>query len=489
MIEELYEDNISKDITIEDIIDELSKHNKFGIEKVLKSYKIAEEKHRGVTRQSGEPYIIHPLNVSKILLEMEVWDIDTICAALLHDTIEDSDLTKEDIAREINPSVANLVDGVTKIRRMNFSSKLSQNQANTRKLINGLNEDYRIILIKLADRLHNMRTLEFKKPEKQIENALETLEIFVPLADSLGMYRIRSELEDLSLKYLHPDKYEEIAENKKILINSFRSDLYEVMYKIDLLLNEEKIPHEYKFRTKNIYQTYLELMHGKKIENIYDLYYIKTITDKKDNCYRILGVVHSYPPLSDRFKDYINTVTQRTNLYQSLHTAIIGPNNRLIKVKIRTEKMDKIDAFGYATLVNQPDGPTRTEIQEMIRTDNQFAKRLNDIDKSIIDDSSFDTIIRTDLLSEKIYPYSESGVRKEIPKGSTILDYVALTEPDEIFSYCQALVNEREVGLDYEIRNNDRIVLVPGKVINFDDLNNKVKTEKAKSLIKRSKIS
>ena len=483
MIEEIDEEEKCTDIKIEDIIDELKKHNIFGLNNVLDSYKLAEEKHRGVFRQSGEPYISHPLNVAKILLDMEVWDTDTICAALLHDTIEDTNLTKEDIAREINPSVAELVDGVTKIRRMNFNSKKSQNQANTRKIVNGLNQDYRIILIKLADRLHNMRTLEFKIKEKQIENALETLEIFVPLADSLGMYKIKSELEDLSLKYLHSEKYEEIVENKKILINSFKSDLYEVMYKIDLILQDKNIPHEFKLRTKNIYQTYLELLHGYKIQNIYDLYYIKTITDDIDNCYRILGDVHSYPPISDRFKDYIKN--QRTNLYQSLHTAIIGPNNRLIKVKIRTEKMNRIDAYGYATLLNLHDGPTRSEIQEMIKKNNQFAKRLKDIDSSISDDSSFDTIIRRDLLSEKIYPYSESGVIKEIPKGSTIIDYIALTEPEKITSYNLALVNEKEVGLDYEIRNNDRVVLVPGKVENIENLKSIVRTEKAKALIKR----
>ena len=485
MIEEIDEEEINTDIRIEDILNELKKHNEFGISNVLKSYKLADEKHKGVFRQSGEPYISHPLNVAKILLEMEVWDIDTICAALLHDTIEDTDLTKDDIAKEINPSVAELVDGVTKIRRMNFNSKKSQNQANTRKIINGLNQDYRIIVIKLADRLHNMRTLEFKTKEKQIENALETLEIFVPLADSLGMYKIKSELEDLSLKYLHPDKYEEIVENKQILKNDFKSDLYEVMYKINLILQDKNIPHEFKLRTKNIYQTYLELIDGFKIQNIYDLYYIKTITNNIDNCYRILGIVHSYPPISDRFKDYIKN--PRTNLYRSIHTAVIGPNNRLMKVKIRTEKMNRIDAYGYATLLNLHDGPTRSEIQDMIKKDNQFAKRLKDIDKSIVDDSSFDTIIRRDLLSKKIYPYSESGVIKEIPKGSTILDYIALTEPEKITYYNQALVNEREVGLDYEIKNNDRVVLVPGKVENINSLNDIVRTEKAKALIKRLK--
>lgn len=482
---ENYDCEIKKDLSIDDVVDKLKKHNGFGLENVMKSYEIAEDKHRGVKRQSGEPYIIHPVHVANNLLNMQEWDTNMICAALLHDTIEDTDLTKEDIAKEINPSVANLVDGVTKIRRMNFNSKTSQNQANKRKIMNSLNEDYRILKIKLADRLHNMRTLEYKEKPKQVENALETLEIYAPVANKLGMYRTQSELEDLSLKYSDQDKFKEIVEKKKELENGFKSDLYEIMYKIELILKDKNIPYEFKLRSKNIYQTYLKSLHGYKIENIYDLFYIKIITDEIDNCYRILGAVHSYPPISDRFKDYINTLTQRTNLYQSLHTAIVGPNDRLVKVKIRTNKMDEIAAYGYTALVNQPDGPTRSEIQDMIRKDNQFAKQLYDIDKNIKDDSDFETIIRNDLLSEKIYPYSESGIRKEIPKGSTVLDYIALTEPDRIDQYDRALVNEKEVGLDYEIRNNDRIVLVPGKVMNLENLNNIVKTEKAKSLIKK----
>ena len=470
---------------INDIINTLKEHNKYGIENVIKSYNIAEEMHRGVYRQSGEPYITHPIQVAKNLLDMEVWDIDVICAALLHDVIEDSDITKEDIAKEINPAVANLVDGVTKIRRINFNSKTSQNQANTRKIVNGLNEDYRIIIIKLADRLHNMRTLQYKTPEKQKENALETLEIFVPLANSLGMYQIKSELEDLSLKYIHPDKYNEIVEKKELLKNGFKSDLYEVMYKISLILEDKNIPYEFKLRTKNIYQTYLKILHGYKIENIYDLYYIKTLTDEIDNCYKILGAVHTYPPISDRFKDYINTLTQRTNLYQSLHTAIIGPNNRIVKVKIRTEEMDKFSAFGYTALVNKPDGPTRSEVQEMIKKDNQFAIKLNEIDNAFKDDSTFEDVIRKDLLSERVYPYNEAGIRKELTSGSTILDYIAATEPDKLDKYIMALVNEKEVGLDYIIRNNDRIVLVPGKLDNIKEYEEKVKTVKAKRLIKR----
>ena len=469
-----------EEISIDYIIDELKKHNKYGLELVLKAYEMAEEKHRGVYRQSGEPYITHPLHVAKNLLNMQVWDIDTICAALLHDVIEDSDLTKEEIIKEISPTTANLVDGVTKIRRMNFNTKKSQNQANTRKIINGLNEDYRIIQIKLADRLHNMRTLQYKSPEKQIENALETLEIFVPLANSLGMYEIKSQLEDLSFQYINLNEYEMIKEKKQLLENEFKSDLYEIMYQIGIILEDKEIPHEFKLRTKNIYQTYLKVLHGYKIENIYDLYYIKTITDTIDNCYKILGVVHTYPPISDRFKDYINVLTQRTNLYQSLHTAIVGPNNRLVKVKIRTEEMDKNSAYGYTALVNSPNGPTRGEIQEMIRKDNQFAIRLQDINQSFKEDNEFESVIRRDLLSEKVYPYSESGIRIEVPKGATMLDYVAMMKQDGLDYFGSALVNEKEVGLDYVIGNNDRIVLIPGTTddeLNLDGIATTIKGE------------
>ena len=239
-------------LTLKDLLDKLKIYNPDEVGVIERAYEYADTLHQGQVRQSGEPYISHPLNVAYILTNMHA-DRDTICAGLLHDTLEDTNVTKEDIAHDFNQNVANLVDGVTKLSKMNFSSKQDQNYANTRKIITGIAEDVRIIIIKLVDRLHNMRTLEFKSEFKQKENALETIEIFVPLAYYIGAYRIKSELEDLSLKYLKPDMYKRIEERKLGLEESSNECLKEILYKIKALLNEKNIPNEIKVRIKNIY--------------------------------------------------------------------------------------------------------------------------------------------------------------------------------------------------------------------------------------------
>ena len=248
-------------MNLEDLIDLVSSYDKDSVDIIEKAYYYAENLHDGQFRQSGEAYISHPLNVAYILAQMHA-DCDTICAGLLHDTLEDTNITKEDISHEFNQSIALLVDGVTKLSKMNFSSKQDQNFANTRKIITGITEDVRIIIIKLADRLHNMRTLGFKSEFKQKENALETMEIFVPLAYYIGAYRIKSELEDLSLKYLKPDQYKDL-ENRKLKIEEDCKDcLYEMYYKIKSILNEKNIPNEMKIRTKNIYGIYKKIFHA-----------------------------------------------------------------------------------------------------------------------------------------------------------------------------------------------------------------------------------
>ena len=245
-------------VELNDLIEKLQEYNPEEAEIVTKAYDYANDLHKGQMRQSGEAYITHPLNVAYILAEMHA-DKDTICAGLLHDTLEDTNISKEDIAHDFNQNIANLVDGVTKLSKMNFSSKQDQNYANTRKIITGITEDVRIIIIKLADRLHNMRTLQFKSEFKQKENALETMEIFVPLAYYIGAYRIKSELEDLSLRYLKPDMYKKIEERKIKLEEDSSICLNEMLHKIQALLNDKNIPNEIKVRTKNIYGIYKRL--------------------------------------------------------------------------------------------------------------------------------------------------------------------------------------------------------------------------------------
>ena len=352
-------------ITINDLLINLSEYNPDAISDVKKAYDYASYLHNGQVRQSGEPYISHPLNVAYILSEMHA-DSDTVCAGLLHDTLEDTNIKKEDIAHDFNQNVANLVDGVTKLAKMNFSSKQDQNYANTRKIITGITDDVRIIIIKLADRLHNMRTLEFKSEFKQKENSLETMEIFAPLAYYIGAYRIKSELEDLSLKYLKPDVYKRIGEKKIKLEEASGDILKEMLYKIETLLNDRNIPNEIKVRTKNIYGIYKRLSEGHKLSDIHDLLALKIMVDEIENCYIGLYLVHSkYKPINDKFKDYI--CNPKTNMYRSLHTTVFGPEDRLVQTQIRTFDMDKIASFGLTAYWDIEKGKARDVMQEEIK--------------------------------------------------------------------------------------------------------------------------
>ncbi len=291
---------------------------------VEKAYNFADFLHSGQKRQSGEPYIIHPLNVASILAEMHA-DIDTVCAGLLHDTLEDTNTTKDEIIKEFNGDVASLVDGVTKISKMNFSSRFDEDLANTRKIITSITTDVRIIIIKLADRLHNMRTLQYKSETKQKENALETLEIFVPLAYYIGAYQIKRELEDLSFKYLKPDDYKYIKEEKLKIEQENMVYLKQMKDIIKKLLDEHEIGNWVKIEFKNLYGIYKKLNEGEKLEKMHDLLALKISVDNYENCYRALGFIHSkYHPINSHFKDYI--CNPKNNMYQSLHTTVFGEN-------------------------------------------------------------------------------------------------------------------------------------------------------------------
>ena len=447
-------------ITIEDILNELKKHNveESGLNDVRKSFTLASDIHKDQFRQSGEPYIIHPLNVAKNILDMEIYDTDTICACLLHDTIEDGeDFSKEDIASIINPTVAELVDGVTKMRRMNFSTKEEQVLANTRKITNGLSKDVRIILIKLADRLHNMQTLDFKKPEKQRENAIETMEIFVPLALSIGAYRIKSTLEDLALKYIEPDAFKEISYQKQILEEKKRDYLLEIQYKISEILKAKEIPNQILLRTKNVCTTYKKIQQGYELENIYDLFYLKVLVEEADDCYRTLGLVHKeYPHINGRFKDYISN--PRTNLYQSLHTTV-SANGTPTKVKIRTQDMDKVTAYGVSALWNIKDGMTKEQTQEYIKNHIPFIKVLMEIDENSKNNYDFISQANKRLFTEHIYVYDKEET-VELPNGSTAFDFICAKYPTLIDKPVDIVVNGKVVGLDYILNNTDGIEII-----------------------------
>ena len=452
------EDDFMKELCLNDLLNLIELYNPEGKEKVKKAYEYAERLHEGQMRQSGEPYISHPLNVAYILAEMHA-DRDTICAGLLHDTLEDTIITKEDISHDFNQNIANLVDGVTKLSKMNFSSKQDQNYANTRKIITGITEDVRIIIIKLADRLHNMRTLQFKSEFKQKENALETMEIFVPLAYYIGAYRIKSELEDLSLRYLKPDMYKKIEE-RKIKLEEISNDcLKEMLYKIQILLNDKNIPNEIKVRTKNIYGIYKRLNEGHKLSNIHDLLALKIMVENIANCYYTLGIIHKeYHPINEKFKDYI--CNPKTNMYQSLHTTVFGPDNRLVQTQIRTFDMDKVASFGLTAYWDEQKGKARDVMQEDLKQKFQFFKSLTEINSMFGDNQQFVNQVKTELFADRVYVYTTKGDIIELPKGSTPIDFAYKIHTDIGNTMVGAFVNDEYVPIDYMLQNKDRVRII-----------------------------
>lgn len=473
-------------ITINELIKSVKTYNRSGIKTIKRAFDYANLMHDGQRRNSGEPYIIHPLNVAYILSEMHA-DTDTICAGLLHDTLEDTKATKEEIENLFNSDVANLVDGVTKIGKMNFSSKAEQEMANTRKIITSITNDIRIIIIKLADRLHNMRTLEFKSEFKQKENSLETLEIFAPFAYYLGAYRIKEELEDLSFKYLDPTQYQKIENDiGKFLIN-INPYIYEMLTCIEELLSSEKINHEKKTRIKNIYGVYKSLQNGvSNINEMHDLVSIKIMVDEIRDCYITLGLIHSkYNPLNEKFKDYI--YNPKINLYRSLHTTVFGPHEKLVQTQIRTFEMDKIASFGIMTYWDKKDRNIRDLMQEELRKKFEFYKSLTDIDRMFEDNAEFVSHVKSEIFSDTIYVYSLNGEMAELPKGSSIID-LAFKLGDDIGSKLMgAEVNGNFVDdLGYILNNNDRVNILTNDnlLMPKEDWINKVKTSYAKEKIK-----
>ena len=323
-------------ISIDDLIDKFKKYNdnEEDIALIRRAYDYAEKKHFGQKRISGDDYILHPLNVALILTEISA-DAPCMAAALLHDTIEDSDATKEEIEELFGSEVALLVDGVTKINKLNFNTETEASAANQRKILVGLSEDPRVIIIKLADRLHNMRTISVLSVEKQKKKAKETLEILTPVAHRLGIYKIKSELEDLSLRYLKPDAYFDIVEK----LNQKKTERDEAVSKmideVSELLNEHNIPHEIKGRSKSIYSIYNKMAKGKRFDDIYDILALRVFVDTEQDCYLALGLIHSkYKPVPKRFKDYI--AMPKPNMYQSLHTTLISQTGQPFEIQIRT---------------------------------------------------------------------------------------------------------------------------------------------------------
>ena len=334
-------------ITIESLIKKVSTYTKKDLDLIEKAYYYAFKCHKNQKRESGEDYIIHPLTVAYILSLMHA-DTDTLCAALLHDVIEDTSKTFDDIKEEFSSEIAYLVDGVTKFSHMNFNSRDEFLASNIRRIIVSIREDARIVIIKLVDRLHNMRTLEYKKPEKRQEIALQTIEIYVPLAYYIGAYKIKDELENLSFQYLKPDTYNELEKKISIIQRDTKKMLNKMINETKKKLVTEGIKCNLEIRYKDVYSIYKKLITHSTIENIHDLLGIKVTVNTIKDCYLALMIIHSlYPPITYKFKDYI--VKPKTNMYRSLHTTVFADKDYLVQFQIRTKEMDRIATYGLTS--------------------------------------------------------------------------------------------------------------------------------------------
>ncbi len=474
-------------ICLNDLINEVKKYNtnQKDIDLIIKAYNYASFYHDGQKRESGEEYITHPLNVAFILAETHA-DTDTLCAGLLHDTLEDTKATKEDIEHEFNKNIAELVDGVTNIKDLEFSSVEEVNNANMRKIIVGVTKDVRIILIKLADRLHNMRTLNYKKSNKQREKSIETLEIYAPFAYYLGAYRLYCELSDLSFMYLKPNEFEVLKQQRINIKEQYMPLVEEMSYKVSRILNDKEIPYDIRIRVKNVYGIYEKLSEGKRLVDIHDLLALKVIVDSVDNCYLTLGVVHSlYKPLNYKFRDYI--CTPKTNGYQSLHTTVYS-GDRFIHTQIRTHDMDKIASFGFNAYWDVQ-GDTRSVMQKEISDKCQFYTSLKEIDSIFTNNNEFVKSVKSEVFSEKVYVYDTLGNVSELPKGSTIIDYAYRVRGPEAAKLVGALVNDKSVSLNYVLQSKDRIKLIIDNLSKgpSSDWSQIAHTSYAKSLILKNK--
>ena len=450
-------------ITIEDLLNKFKKYNnnEKDIKLIKDAYEYAEKKHFGQKRISGDDYILHPLNVALILTEISA-DAPCMAAALLHDTIEDSDASKEEIEKYFGDEVALLVDGVTKINKINFTSDSEASAAYQRKILVGLSEDVRVIIIKLADRLHNMRTINVLSEEKQKRKAKETLEILTPVAHRLGIYKIKSELEDLALRYLKPDAYFEIVEKLNQKKSERDESVNNMLNEVSELLTEHQIPHEIKGRSKSIYSIYNKMSKGKSFNDIYDILALRVFVDTEQECYLALGLIHSkYKPVPKRFKDYI--AMPKTNLYQSLHTTVFGIDGDLFEIQIRTYEMDKIAEYGIASHWSYKEGSSG-QIKDKMEEKLQIFRNIIELNEDSSSPEEFVSSVKKDILTnDAIYVYTPKGDVIELPMNSTPVDFAYKVHSEVGDRMVGAIVNDNIVPLDYKLSTGDIIKINTNK--------------------------
>ena len=445
-----------KNYTIEDLIEKASNYifDDKQLEMIRIAYEFAVKKHKGQFRKSGEEYITHPLNVAIILTTISA-DYETLIAALLHDVIEDCDCEREEIDEHFGKTVGNLVYGVSKLGRINFSTENEYLIDYYKKIIVGMSEDVRVIIIKLADRLHNMRTLWALPEEKQKKIAKETMEILAPIGDHLGIHKIKSELEDLALRYLKPDVFYDIVEKLNKTKVERDNTVNEMLKYVTNLLTEHGIRHEIKGRAKSIYSIYNKLNKGRKFSDIYDLLALRIIVGTEQECYLALGIIHSkFRPIPKRFKDYI--AMPKLNMYQSLHTTVFGIDGYLFEIQIRTYEMDEVAENGIAShwaYKEQKDASVM--MQNTTEQKLQFFKSIIELNEDKMSSEEFVNSVKDEVLNNSIYCFTPKGDIIELPKGATPIDFAYKVHTKVGETMVGAIVNNSIVPLDYELQNND----------------------------------
>ncbi len=477
-----------------ELMTKMQKGSPAGLEIIEKAYRVAEAAHRGQLRNSGEDYILHPLEVAKILAELEM-DESTIAASLLHDVVEDTSYTIEDIEREFGPEVALLVDGVTKLGRLEYKSKVERQVENLRKMFLAMAKDIRVILIKLADRLHNMRTLKYHSIDKQKEIAQETLEIYAPLANRLGIFRIKWELEDLSFRYLKPQEYYDLVEGIALKRREREAYINEVIVQLRERLDEVEIYADIAGRPKHFYSIYHKMTtQHKELTEIYDLMAIRVVVESVNDCYGALGIVHTlWKPIPGRFKDYI--AMPKPNMYQSLHTTLIGAHGEPFEIQIRTCEMHRTSEYGIAAHWKYKEGgpkegsskasgnkPTSINFDQKL----SWLRQLLEWQHDSRDAGEFMESLKIDLFADTVFVFTPKGDVVELPAGSCPIDFAYRVHTDVGHRCIGAKINGRIVPLETKLSNGDILEILTSKQSGPSrDWLSFVKTSQAKNRIRQ----
>lgn len=445
---------------IEDLIKIIEKYmTEEEVAFVMKAYEYAKMMHKDQKRKSGEPYIIHPVNVAIILADLDM-DVETIIAALLHDVVEDTPATYDDVKNMFSEDIANIVDGVTKLNKLNYKSSEDFQAENLRKMILAMNNDIRVIIVKLADRLHNLRTLEYMNEEKQKQKAKETIEIYAPLAGRLGIFKIKWELEDLSLRYLDPEGYYDLVEKINKKRSEREKEINEIIKAISIELDKQELHYDISGRPKNFYSIYKK-MNGKNksFESIYDLIAVRILVDTVKDCYAVLGIVHSmWKPLPGRFKDYI--AMPKPNMYQSLHTTVISDTGEIFEIQIRTYEMHEVAEYGIAAHWKYKGGKAQGK-----DVDNKldWLRQLLEWQKDLKDPKEFIDTLKIDFFDDEVFVFTPNGDVVDLPEGSTPVDFAYRVHTGVGNTCVGAKVDSRIVPLNYKLKNGNIVEIITQK--------------------------